>query len=159
MSETQRNLFNRRAGHLWMAGACVLLAIVFVVSVPSPSPPDPEPAKVQTLPAPRRDAQRPPAVFDVEAFKRTIIDNNLFRPLGWTPPRPIEPYRLLGTILARDANTPSQAILQSTATKTTHIVSLGEKIDASTEVVLIAAKQVVVSTNGQKRTLRLPIGF
>lgn len=26
-------------------------------------------------------------------FYRTIIDNNLFRPLGWTPPRPKEPYR------------------------------------------------------------------
>ena len=26
-------------------------------------------------------------------FYCTIIDNNLFRPLGWTPPRPKEPYR------------------------------------------------------------------
>ncbi|MXV76411.1 hypothetical protein F4Z99_19335 [Candidatus Poribacteria bacterium] len=26
-----------------------------------------------------------PVVFDSEAYDRTIIDNNLFRPLGWTP--------------------------------------------------------------------------
>ena len=38
-------------------------------------------------------------IFDSETFYRMIINNNLFRPLGWTPPRPIEPYRLLGTLL------------------------------------------------------------
>ncbi|RKU19384.1 hypothetical protein C6503_07960 [Candidatus Poribacteria bacterium] len=159
MSETHRTLFNRRVSGLWMAGAFVLLLIVVVVRILSPSPPAPEPVKVQTAETQPRRVQQTPPVFDTETYYQTIIDNNLFRPLGWTPPRPIEPYRLLGTKLARNANTPPQAILQSTATKTTHIVTTGEKIDASTEVVSIAAKQVVVSTNGQKRTLRLPIGF
>ncbi|MDE0014549.1 MAG: hypothetical protein OXU51_00060 [Candidatus Poribacteria bacterium] len=68
---------------------------------------DPEPVKVRTFPEPRRVHQTSPAVLEVsETYYRTIIDNNLFRPLGWTPPQPIEPYRLLGTKLARDANTP-----------------------------------------------------
>ena len=44
--------------------------------------------------------------FQHSDFYRTIIENNLFRPLGWTPPRPVEPYRLIGTILPIDANTP-----------------------------------------------------
>ena len=108
---------------------------------------------------PRRVRQTTPIVFDAEAFKRTIIDNNLFRPLGWRPPRPIEPYRLIGTILPRDANTPPKAILQTTTGNTTHIVSLGEQIDASTEVVSIESKQVVLSADGQQRTLKLPSGF
>ena len=47
-------------------------------------------------------------------FYRTIIDNNLFRPLGWTPARPTVPYRLLGTLLPIDANTPPKAIIQTT---------------------------------------------
>ena len=109
MSETQRKLFNKRAGGLWIAGAFVFWAVVFVVSVLSPSPPRPEPVKIDTLPAPRRDALPPPVVFDVfETYYRTIIDNNLFRPLGWTLPRPIEPYCLLGTKLASDETTPHQ---------------------------------------------------
>ena len=97
--------------------------------------------------------------FDAEAFNRTIIDNNLFRPLGWTLPRLIEPYRLIGTILPRSENTPRKAIIQSTAGNTTYIVSTGERLDADTEVVSIEGKQVVLSTNGQQRTLRLPSGF
>ena len=170
-----RTLFNKRVSGLWMAGAFVLLAIIFVVRVLSPSekvaarsgrvlplslPAIPEAVKRDTLPvSPRRVHQRTPAVFDTEAFYRTIIDNNLFRPLGWTPPRPTEPYRLIGTILPRAANTPPRAILQSTAGNTTHIVTTGEKIDALTEVVSIQGKQVVLSTNGQQRTLHLSIGF
>ena len=155
MSETQRTLFSKRARYLSIAGAFVLLLIVFVVRVLSPSPPRPEPVKERTAETePRRVHQTPP-VFDTEAYYRTIIDNNLFRPLGWTSPRPREPYRLLGTKLSRDANTPPQAIIQSTAGQTTYIVSTGDKLDASTEVVSIESKQVTLSSNGQQRTLRL----
>jgi len=155
-----RTLFNRRAGGLWIAGAFVLLAIVVVVRVLSPSPPIPEPVKVGTAETePRRVHQRTSAVFDTKAFYRTIIDNNLFRPLGWTPPRRVEPYRLLGTILPRRANTPPKAIIQSTAGNQTYIVSTGETLDASTEVISIEGKQVTLSTNGQQRTLHLSIGF
>ena len=112
-----------------------------------------------TSPSPSRVARSRPAVFDAETFKRTIIDNNLFRPLGWTPPRPKEPYRLIGTILPRSAHTPPQAIIQTTAGNKTYIVTTGEKIDALTEVVSIESKAVTLSRNGQQRTLHLPIGF
>lgn len=55
--------------------------------------------------------------FQNSDFYRTIIDNNLFRPLGWTPPRPREPYRLLGTIIPTDAKTPPKAIIQNIVRK------------------------------------------
>ena len=97
----------------------------------------------------------PPAVFDSDSFYRTIIDNNLFRPLGWRPPRPIEPYRLIGTVLPRSANTPPTAIIQTTAGKKNYIVTTGEPLDASTEVVSIEGKAVTLETDGQRRTLRL----
>lgn len=96
---------------------------------------------------------------EVAPRHRTIIDNNLFRPLGWTPPRPIEPYRLIGTILPRDADTPAEAIIESTTGQTTYIVSIGETLDAETEVVSIESKAVTLSTNGEQRTLHLPSGF
>ena len=76
-----------------------------------------------------------------------------------TPPRPKEPYRLLGTILPRSENTPPKAIIQSTAGNKTYIVTPGESLDANTEVVRIAGKQVVLSTDGKQRTLRLLIRF
>ena len=101
-------------------------------------------------------ATRPPLNSE---FYRTIIDNNLFRPLGWTPPRPQEPYRLMGTILPRSANRPPQAILQATAGNKTHIVTTGDKLDAETKVIDIQPKQVTLSTNGQSRTLHLQIRY
>ena len=97
--------------------------------------------------------------FQNSDFYRTMIDNNLFRPLGWTPPRQKEPYRLMGTILPTDDRTPPTAILQTTAGNKTYIVSTGEQLDASTEVVEIKRKAVVLETEGQQRTLRLAIGF
>ena len=96
---------------------------------------------------------------DSESFYRTIIDNNLFRPLGWTPPRPIEPYRLIGTILFTDGHTVPQAIIQTTATNITHIVTIGDKLNAATKIVDIQSKRVTLSTNGAHRTLYLPISF
>ena len=164
-------LFHLCARYLCIAGGFILLFIVVVMRVLSPSEKvaghrgralplslPPEPIKVSAFPEHKSVPLSTPAVFDVEAFKRTIIDNNLFRPLGWRPPVPIEPYRLIGTKLAIDATTPPQAIIESTAGEKTYIVSLGETLDASTEVVDIQPKWVTLSTNGQQRTLRLNTG-
>ncbi|MYA70659.1 hypothetical protein F4009_11595 [Candidatus Poribacteria bacterium] len=140
----------------------------------SPSPPVPEPVKKRTETKPQgtgtdtsfvtvpvlcRVQRTPPAVFETETYYSTIIENNLFRPLGWTPPRLVKPYRLLDTISHCRANTPPKAIIQSTTGNQTYIVSTGEKLDASTEVVSIESKQVTLSRNGQQRTLHLSIGF
>ena len=116
-----------------------------------------EPVKVRTADTELRRVHRttPPVFEGSETYYRTIIDNNLFRPLGWTPPRPTEPYRLIGTILPRSENTPPQAILQSTTGQKNYVVTIGETLDASTEVVSIESKQVTLSSNGQQRTLRL----
>ena len=172
MAETQQKLFNRRAGGLWIAGALLLLATVFVVRSPSFLPLPTETFTLKDAPnalrrldefsthTPSRphfqSSNLPPTQSD---FYRTIIDNNLFRPLGWTPARPVEPYRLLGTILPRDGHTPPQAILQATATHKTHIVTTGDSLDADTEVVEIQAKQIRLETAGQQKTLHLKSGF
>ena len=172
MSETQRTLFNRRVSGLLIAGAFLLLVTLFFAFLTPPISEsgstqwtrpatfrETQSVKGRELPAERRVYRTPQSVFDSEAFYRTIINNNLFRPLGWTPPRPIEPYRLLGTKLASDETTPPQAILQSTTGHQTYIVTLGSNLDADTEVVDIQSKQVTLSTQGQHRTLMLPSGF
>ena len=93
--------------------------------------------------------------FQKTDFYRTIVDNNLFRPLGWRPPRPREPYRLLGTLIPTDANTPKQAILQRTTSERIATVSIGEALDSDTTVTDIQSKQVTLETNGKQRTLHL----
>lgn len=148
-----RNPHRLRACVLWIAGAFVLLVTLFFAFRTSPI--ETQSVKVIEPPAEPRVRLANPAVFDSELFKRTIIENNLFRPLGWTPPRPKEPYRLIGTILPTDDRTPPKAILQSTAGNQTYIVTTGEQIDAETEVVSIEGKAVTLSTAGQQRTLRL----
>ena len=177
MSETQSTLFNRRACGLLITGAFILLAIVCVVSVPSRPIPELSPV-TETPNSPSRIPKVNTKISETPAsalesvhfqsatlptlqsdFYRTIIDNNLFRPLGWQPPRPLEPYRLIGTILPRNENTPPRAIFQSTATNTTHIITLGSNLDADTQVVDIQSKQVTLSTQGQQRTLMLPSDF
>lgn len=94
--------------------------------------------------------------FQKSEFHQTIVDNNLFRPLGYrTPPRPREPYCLIGTLIPIDVNTPKRAILQSTTARRTYTVSLGEMLGTDTTVVDIQPKQVTLEKAGVRRTLRL----
>ena len=93
--------------------------------------------------------------FQKTEFYRTIVDNDLFRPLGWSPPRPTETYHLLGTIIPKDGSTEAQAILQSTTARTTYIVRIADTLDKDTILIDIQPKQVTLSKAGQQRTLRL----
>ena len=93
--------------------------------------------------------------FQQSNFYLTIIDNNLFRPLGWRPPRPKEPYRLLGTILPNNGKSPSQAILQATTENRIHVVTPGDKLGTDTTITDIQPKQVTLEKAGQQRTLKL----
>lgn len=154
------NSINRRACGLLIVGAFFFLLAFFLMRL-SGSPAPSVPLKVVPVETYRGAVAIPPVVdFDSDAYYRPIIDNNLFRPLGWTPPVPVEPYRLIGTILPRSGNRLPQAIIESTDTeKKRYIVTTGESLDAETEVISIEGKQVKLSGNGQQRTLHLRIGF
>ena len=65
------------------------------------------------------------------AFYRTIIDNNIFRPLGWTPPPPTPVYRLLGTTIATEGKD-RQAILQEIASERLYFLTVGDKVGDAT---------------------------
>ena len=97
--------------------------------------------------------------FQKTDFYRTIIDNNLFRPLGWIPPRPQEPYRLLGTIIPTNAKSPPKAIIQNTVGNQTHIITIGDTLDTDTLVTDIQTKHVTLKKNGQPRQLTLKSSF
>ena len=93
--------------------------------------------------------------FQSSAFYLTIVNNNLFRPLGWRPPRPREPYRLTGKIISINDNKSTQAILQSTTARTIYIVRIGDTFDKDTTVTGIQPKQVTLENTGHQRTLKL----
>ena len=86
------------------------------------------------------------------AFYKTIIDYNLFRPLGWTPPNNEPAYSLVGT--AVDPNGAiSQATLLEKRSNRYHFVTIGTKLGDMT-VKDIEAKRVILDKAGETVTLK-----
>lgn len=100
------------------------------------------------------DASEQTLHFQDTQFYSVIIKNNLFRPLGWTPSRPKNYYRLLGTLIPKDRDTPRKAILQATVGDTTYTVRIGERLGEYT-LINIRPKQVTLEKDGQTQTLKL----
>ncbi len=150
-------MFKKRAVYLLIFGAFIFYLVLFFFGRSSSEAR--RTVKVVPVSSVGRGVDIPPIDFDSASYYRPILEYNLFRPLGWSPPVRVEPYRLLGTILPKDDSTPSKAIFQTTAGKKTYIVSIGETLDASTEVVDISGKSVVLSTEGRERTLELNTGI
>lgn len=147
--------FLRRAGYLLIAGAFLLIGVFFLYRSSGARTETVKTVKVVPVDATSSRRQSFPVIdFDSEFYK-TIIDNNLFRPLGWRPPRPKERYRLLGTIMPKNADALPNAIIQATTGNKTYIISTGEKLDIDTILTDIQQKQVTLSSKGEHRTLRL----
>lgn len=90
---------------------------------------------------------------ELPAYFQVIIDNNLFRPLGWTEtPKRYTDYRLLGTLT--ESETPARAILQERSSKQTRVVTLGETI-GDFHVFRIQHKQVTLKKGEQLVLLTL----
>lgn len=86
------------------------------------------------------------------AFYETIIDNDLFRPLGWTPPNNEPSYSLVGTAVNPNGAI-SQATLLERRSNRYHFVTIGTKIGDMT-VKDIQAKKVIFDKTGETVTLR-----
>lgn len=87
-----------------------------------------------------------------EAFYQVIIDNNLFRPLGWKPPNEEPVYSLIGTAVGGEGGI-SQATLLETRSNRYHFVTIGSEVGDMT-VKDIQAKQVTLDNAGKPLTLR-----
>ena len=86
------------------------------------------------------------------AFYKTIIDHNLFRPLGWTPPNNEPAYSLVGTVVDPNGAI-SQATLLEKRSKRYHFVTVGTKLGDIT-VKDIEAKRVILDKAGENITLK-----
>ena len=87
-----------------------------------------------------------------EAFYKTIVDHNLFRPLGWTPPNNEPSYSLVGTAVDPKGII-SQATLLEKRSNRYHFVTIGTKLGDMT-VKDIQAKQVILDKAGENITLK-----
>lgn len=162
LSHNENTMFRKRLKTIVFISICVvsLLSGVLLIRTQTPADPTPKENRVrttqrQTVYRPSQNSQATGTDFQTTKFYRTIVDNNLFRPLGWTLPRPRNPYRLLGTRMPTDGKSKAQAILQSTTAGRTHTVSLGEMLSTDTTLVDIQPKQITLETAGVQRTLHL----
>ncbi len=98
-----------------------------------------------------------PEPVDPEAqFFQTIIENNLFAPLGWQPAAEAPTYRLLGTQVPTARKIDATALLQETTKAgNLHIVSIGTQLDGGAVVFDIQPKQVILKKGKQRITLTL----
>ena len=87
------------------------------------------------------------------AFYKTIIDHNLFRPLGWTPPNNEPSYSLIGTKAIEGSGAISQATLLEKRSNRYHFVTIGTKLGDMT-VTDIQAKQVTLDKAGETIKLK-----
>lgn len=99
---------------------------------------------------------KPKPVDPQERFFQTILDNNLFAPLGWKPTEATPTYQLLGTYVPIAQKIDATAILKETAkTGVIKVVSIGTKLGADTVVFDIQPKQVILKKGKQRITLTL----
>lgn len=104
-------------------------------------------------PKPRPRAQPPIENPMDNEFYRIIVDNNLFRPLGWKPPAKNKTtYRLLGTLT--NSERPALAILQNKTSQRTYTVSIGETL-GDFQVTEIQPRRVTLKKGNQHVSLPL----
>ena len=89
-----------------------------------------------------------------EAYYQVIIDNNLFRPLGWQPETPQPKYMLIGTAIATDTTQNTKAFIVERQSSQLHIVRVNDQIGEQL-VKRIEAKQVILQGGDQEITLKL----
>lgn len=91
-------------------------------------------------------------------FYDVIVKNDIFRPLGWQPPRRVIPVRLIGTILPTKTKgkRPTAILKEVGGGQKTHYVHTGDKI-GDTTIIGIQPKQVTLNVAGQEVVLRLNV--
>ena len=89
---------------------------------------------------------------DSSDFYKVIVDNNLFRPLGWRPPNKEPQYTLIGTAIDPNGTRVEAFILEERSNKF-FIAGIGSKVGDAI-VKEIEQKKVTLDKNGETITLR-----
>ena len=85
-------------------------------------------------------------------FYQLIVDNNIFRPLGWKPPQKTPQYTLIGTTIASDGSNAEAFILEHQSNQF-HTVKVGETF-GNVSVKEILSKKVTLQEEGEEIVLQ-----
>ncbi len=89
---------------------------------------------------------------DKSAFYRVIVDNNIFRPLGWRPSKKDPEYTFIGTSVPLDGTKAEAYVLERRSNKF-YTAMVGDKIGDAV-VKEIKQKQITLDKNGEVITLK-----
>lgn len=89
-----------------------------------------------------------------DAFYQVIIDNNIFRPLGWHPQTPKPKNILIGTVIATNTTQHTKAFIVDRQSGQLHSVRVNDRIGEQT-IKEITAKQVILQGDGQELRLQI----
>ena len=87
-------------------------------------------------------------------FYRVIVENNLFRPLGWQAPNREPKYVLVATLIESHGRR-AKALLMESRSNEIYYVTIGEKVRNAT-VEMIESRQVHLNISGEILTLKAP---
>ena len=89
-------------------------------------------------------------------FYKVIVDNNLFRPLGYRPPKRGPAFQLIATRIYRETNV-REALIQNNTNRQFHYVRIGDEF-AGAKVEKIEPFKVTLFHNGKSQELSIPRG-
>ena len=89
---------------------------------------------------------------DNSEFYQVIIDNSLFRPLGWKPPNKEPEYTLLGTVIDTLGDHSKAYVLERRSDRF-HTVRIGDSV-GDMVIEEIEEKKIVLDKDGESITLR-----
>ncbi len=95
----------------------------------------------------QRDATTRNTDSTPDSFYQTIIDNNIFRSLGWQPPRKQPDYTLIGTAVSQNV-ADSKAFILERRSNRLHTVKVGDTLDDA-RVKEIQSKRVTLHEAGK----------
>lgn len=85
---------------------------------------------------------------NLESFYQFIIDNNLFRPLGWRTPKKQPNWTLIGTAVSENI-ADSKAFILERSSNHMHIVKVGD-VFGEALVKVIESKRVILNEAGKE---------
>ena len=86
-------------------------------------------------------------------YYQVIVTNNLFRPLGWTPPQSPPAFELIATVMKSDGN--HRALIRDTGTLQVYYSPIGE-LAAGASIEKIESRRVMVNQKGISTVYTLP---
>ena len=88
-----------------------------------------------------------------EDYYNVIVNNNIFRPLGWRPPNKEPEYSFIAAVVYEDESKSEGCVLETRSNRF-FIAGIGDKIGDAV-VTGIKKKEILLDKNGEKITLKL----